>query len=360
MLIMNQFAFSFNLSSLVMVLICLIAFVTIQRKHKSRARNLFILLLFSIALRLSGNLIQSIFTEMNQEIIATIGIYLGMMSALLIFFFLVVFLNLILGDHRFKAPTILISIALIFATFVYTINPDVYFAVYNASLGAYVGNGNIIHTTLLLLSSLFAYTTLLIFLIKQYKIVEKKYHKSLSLMIVGTIIMGYLVLIIYTIRYLVFPIPTLLHFENLFLGIGIIFLTFGFMMGGQTALLGSSKIFYVNIFYKCGLSVYHGTYSGKKEIDEQLLSALATAVSSFGNLVMEEEVFPKEINFKDFAVLLYRHEDVIGFISCKYPSRQLRFGLKNIVESYSEDMSKEEVTNLLVLNLPYGEPIEVK
>jgi len=357
---MNQFAFSFTLSSLVMVLICLIAFVTIQRKHKSRARNLFILLLISIAIRLLGNLIQSIFTEMDQEIIATIGIYLGIIGALLILFFMVVFLNLIIGEHRFKAPTILISMALIFATLVYTINPDIYFAIYNVSLGAFVGNGNIIHTILVLLSSIVTNTIFFVFLVMQYKIVEKKYHKSLSLMVVGNIFIGYLLMITYTIRYLVFPLPSLLHFENLFLGIGIIFLTFGFMIGGQIALLGSSKIYYISIFYKCGLSVYHGTYSGKKEIDEQLLSALTTAVTSFGNLVMEEEVFPKEINFKDFAVLLYKYEDVIGFISCKYPSRQLRFGLKNIVESYSEDMSKEEVTNLLVLNLPYGEPIEVK
>ncbi|MHA1185818.1 MAG: hypothetical protein ACTSSK_02945 [Candidatus Heimdallarchaeota archaeon] len=357
---MNQFAFSFDLSSLVMVFLCLISFVAIRGKLKSRARNLFILLLISVVLRLFGNLIQSIFTEMNQEIIATIGIYIGILSALLVFFFIVVFLNLILGEHRFKAPTIHTSIALIFSTLVLTLNPSIYSAIYEVSVGAFVGKGNIIHTILLLLSALVTNTTFLVFLIRQYKIVEKRYHKSVSLMIIGNIFMGILVLVFYVIRSVVFPIPSLLHFENLFLGIGVIFLTLGFMKEGQTALLGSSKIFYVSIFYKCGLSVYHGIYSGKKEVDEQLLSALATAVTSFGNVVIGEDVFPTEIDFKDFAVLLYRHEDVIGFISCKYPSRQLRFGLKNIVEAYHEKMNKDEVTGLLEQNLPYGKPLEVK
>ncbi|MHA1503000.1 MAG: hypothetical protein ACTSSB_14295 [Candidatus Heimdallarchaeota archaeon] len=357
---MNLFAFSFDLSSLVTILICLIAFVAIRDKYKSRAKTIFILMLISVALRLFGNLLQAIFTEIDQEIIASIGIYIGMLSALLVFFFIVVFLNLVLGEHRFKAPAIHASIALIFSTLVCTINPNNYSTIYDASIGSFIGKGDLIHTILLILSALVTTAVFLVFLIKQLNIVEKKYHKSVSLMIIGNIFMGILLLIVYVIRYVVFPIPSLLHLENLFLGIGIIFLTLGFIGGGQIALLGSSKIFYVSIFYKCGLSVYHGIYAGKKEVDEQLLSALATAVTSFGNVVIGEDVFPTEINFKDFAVLLYRHGDVIGFISCKYPSRQLRFGLKNIVEAYHEKMTKDEVSGLLELNLPYGKPIVIK
>ena len=357
---MNIFAFSYSVTSLLMVVLCIIAFVTIQRKHRSRAKNLFVFLLIAVFLRLAGNVTQALFTDMNQEILATVGIYFGIFGAIIVFFFMVLFLNLILGEHRLKAPAIHTSIALIFATIALTIIPDIYSVNYNETVKAFVGLGHIIHTILLLLAGLVTNTIFLVFFIKQYNIVEKKFHKSITIMIIGNLFMGYIVFVLYLIRALIFPTHILLHFENISLGLGTIFMTLGFLLGGHTSLLGSSKLFYINIFQKNGLSVYHGKFTEAGKINEQLLSALATALSSFGNLVIGEEVFPEEIDYKDFAVLLYRYNDIIGFISCKYPSRQLKYGLKNIIESYKKDMSKDEITELLEKNLPYGKPIDVK
>lgn len=112
--------------------------------------------------------------------------------------------------------------------------------------------------------------------------------------------------------------------------------------------------------YNFGLNLCHGIYSSNIDFDEQLISGLATAISTFGKIAIGKDIYHEEIKYKEYRLLIYRHKDIVGFISYKYPSLQLQYDPEKIIEAYDEVMNHEIITEMIDSYLHFGKPVNVK
>ena len=128
------------------------------------------------------------------------------------------------------------------------------------------------------------------------------------------------------------------------------------ILGGKRALYGSSRVYSVHIFDNSGLSIFAGLFEGKYDVNEHLISGVATAISNFAGQLIGKDVVPREIDLDEYSLMLEEKDDYIGFIICEHPSVMIRQGLKNIMKNFDPTMNIDEISEFVDDFLPYGKP----
>ncbi|MBN1329742.1 MAG: hypothetical protein JXA54_09740 [Candidatus Heimdallarchaeota archaeon] len=310
--------------------------------------------------RIIGNLMQVIFNNPSQNKIASFSIYFALYATLFAITFVIFFISTITDDRKLKYILLYISLFFIGGSFLLALDSNSYVISYNLEQNSYVGKGGLvwiisIAATILIAGSLFLYH-----LLRQFAMVQKKHHKALVFMVLGNFLYAYVTIFVYSLRSMVVCRESTLHLENLFFSTGILLMVIGIIISGKTALFGSSEIYFINIYSISGLSLYHGTFGSEEIIDEQLISGISTAISTFFMSLRGEEIIPNEIKLDDYSFILAHNGNCVGFINCRYPSRHLKEGLRNIMNNFNESLSKKEISKLIDKFLPYGEPMEYK
>jgi hypothetical protein len=96
--------------------------------------------------------------------------------------------------------------------------------------------------------------------------------------------------------------------------------------------------------------------SAEYDVNEHLISGVATAISNFTSQLVGKDIVPYEIELGDYAMMLEPKGEYIGFIICEFPSAQVRAGLKNIMNDFDPKMGTDEISSLIDGYMPYGKP----
>ncbi len=228
-------------------------------------------------------------------------------------------------------------------------NSDLQFTATNTSLVWQIADGAMV---------LFAGGIMMWYLYRQRGFVEDKHKKIISFMMVGTFFAFIVSAIIYAF-YGIDPymFRAVLHLELVTAAIGAAMIGIGMIWGGKQVLYGSSRVYSIHIFDEGGLSLYAGLLGAAEyDVNEHLISGVATAISNFTGQLVGKDIVPYEIELGDYALMLEQKEEYIGFIICEFPSAQVRAGLKNIMNDFDPKMSNDEISSIIDGYMPYGKP----
>ena len=178
-------------------------------------------------------------------------------------------------------------------------------------------------------------------------------------MIAGVIVAFYASILVYAIRFAFEGLQkAFLHSELITTSIGTALITVGMLIGGKTALYGSSQVISINIYNDFGLNLYQGFFKTPYKLNEHLISGVATAIATFASEIVGEEVFPREVDLGEYSLILDKRGKFTGFIACKYPTSHIYLGLKHVMANYNPDMDYNEISKLIDNYLPYGLPVK--
>jgi hypothetical protein len=228
---------------------------------------------------------------------------------------------------------------------------------YNSELDFIVTSANMWWTIVQSAMVLYAGGILVWYLIRQRKFVKEKQKKIINFMIVGALIAFVVSAVIY-VFYLIDPYTykIMLHLELISAAIGAGMIGIGMIWGGKQVLYGSSKVFSLHIFETSGLSVYAGLFEGEYDVNEHLISGIATAISNFAGQLIGEDVIPHDIELGDYSLMLEQKGDYIALIICEFPTAQVRQSLQNLMQAFDPNYSVNEISELVDEYLPYGKP----
>lgn len=228
-------------------------------------------------------------------------------------------------------------------------NPTLDFTVTSASIIWMIADGVMV---------LFAGGTLMWYLFRQRRFIEDRHKKIITFMMIGTFfafIVSAIIYAFYAIAPEIFSI--ILHLELITAAIGASMIGIGMIWGGKQVLYGSSRVYSVHIFDEGGLSLYAGLLGAAEyDVNEHLISGVATAISNFTSQLVGKDIVPYEIELGDYAMMLEPKGEYIGFIICEFPSAQVRAGLKNIMNDFDPKMGNDEISSLIDGYMPYGKP----
>ncbi len=228
-------------------------------------------------------------------------------------------------------------------------NPALDFTVTTASILWMIADGVMV---------LFAGGTLMWYLYRQRRFIEDRHKKIITFMMIGTFFAFIVSMIIYAFYALAPEIfSSILHLELITAAVGASMIGIGMIWGGKQVLYGSSRVYSVHIFNEGGLSLYAGLLSAAEyDVNEHLISGVATAISNFTGQLVGKDIVPYEIELGDYALMLEQKEEFIGFIICEFPSAQVRAGLKNIMNDFNPKMGNDEISEIIDGYMPYGKP----
>ncbi|MCG3224587.1 MAG: hypothetical protein H7647_08990, partial [Candidatus Heimdallarchaeota archaeon] len=173
----------------------------------------------------------------------------------------------------------------------YTVQP------YDASLDFIVTTASLWWTIADASMVLFAGGIMMWYLYRQRRFVEDKHKKIITFMMVGTFFAFIASAIIYSF-YAINPhvFSVVLHLELITAAIGAAMIGIGMIWGGKQVLYGSSRVYSVHIFDEGGLSLYAGLLGAAEyDVNEHLISGVATAISNFTSQLVGKDIVPYEI-----------------------------------------------------------------
>ena len=348
------------------IIIVMIVIVFIKQYQLASSAVYFMLgILFGIAGWIIGDMFQIIFSKPGDEVIVLVFSVIATISSMISMGSTVLFARVLSARRTLNSKTVVVGSILFGATVFLTLtagypndaNKFISYTVrsYDVNLDFIVTQASPIWIICDGVMVLFAGGTLIWYLSRQYRFVEQKHRKILSFMIVGTIIAFIVSAILYSI-YAFAKIKATLHLELVSASIGAAIIAIGMIFGGKRALYGSSRVYSVHIFDDSGLSLYAGLFEGKYDVNEHLISGVATAISNFAGQLIGKDVIPREIDLGDYSLMLEDKGKYIGFIICEFPSAMIRQGLKNIMKDFDPKMSISEISEFVDEYLPYGKP----
>lgn len=349
------------------IIIAMIVIVFIKQYELASSAVYFMLgILFGIAGWIIGDMFQIIFSKPGNEKIVLVFSAIATISSMFAMGSTVLFARVLSARRTLNSKTVVIGSILFGATVFLTLT-----AGYPNSATKYIsysvlpyGEGgldfikteaNIIWVITDAAMVLFAGGTMTWYLSRQYRFVEDKHKKILAFMIAGTIIAFIVSAILYSIFAITAEAVTL-HLELISASIGAAMIGIGMILGGKRALYGSSRVYSVHIFDNSGLSIFAGLFEGKYDVNEHLISGVATAISNFAGQLIGKDVVPREIDLDEYSLMLEEKDDYIGFIICEHPSVMIRQGLKNIMKNFDPTMNIDEISEFVDDFLPYGKP----
>ena len=351
------------------IIVAMIA-VVIWKQFELASSSVYFMLgiLIGIAGWIIGDFLQIVLSKPGNESLVLIFSQIATISSMVAMVSTVLFARVLSARETLNSKTVAIAFtlfgAVLFMTlaggysdtttdklWTYTVLP------YNSELDFVVTTASLWWTIADAAMVLFAGGTLMWYLIRQRGFVEERHRKIITFMIVGTFFAFIASAIIYAL-YAINPIifKTTLHLELVTAAIGASMIGIGMIWGGKQVLYGSSRVYSVHIFDTGGLSLYAGLFAAEYDVNEHLISGVATAISNFAGQLVGKDVIPYEIELGDYALMLEQKDEYIGFIICEFPSAQVRAGLKNIMKDFKPDMGNEDISAIIDGYMPYGEP----
>jgi hypothetical protein len=328
-----------------------------QWSLKSSAVYYFLGLEILIGIWIIAGILQIIFSNPVDTQISLISSIIGVIANGLAMICSVLFASSLSGLIPLKQIALYIVFLLFGGVFALTLSSDVFYVEYNPTLDFSGSKSNIMWIICLAGGVIIAGTFFLWHLVRQRSIVDNKHKISTGFMIAGVIVAFYASILVYALRLLSPRFQkAFLHSELITTSIGTALITVGMILGGKTALYGSSQVISINIYNEHGLNLYQGFFKTSHKINEHLVSGVATAIAAFATEIIGEEVFPREIDLGEYSLILEKPGKFAGFIACKYPSTQIHQGLKHVMANYQPSMEFDEISKLIDDYLPYGAP----
>ncbi len=348
------------------IIIAMIVIVFIRQYELASSAVYFMLgILFGIAGWIIGDMLQIIFSKEGNEIVVLVFSAIATISSMLAMGSTVLFARVLSARRTLNSKTVVVGSILFGATVFLTLTAGypnaadkfVSYTVlpYDSTLEFIKTEAHLIWVICDAAMVLFAGGSLVWYLSRQYRFVEDRHKKILAFMIAGTIIAFIVSAVLYSI-FTITGIRATLHLELISASIGAAMIGIGMILGGKRALYGSSRVYSVHVFSNSGLSIYAGLFEGKYDVNEHLISGVATAISNFAGQLIGKDVVPREIDLGDYSLMLEEKGDFIGFIICEHPSVMIRQGLKNIMKNFDPNMSIEDISGFVDDFLPYGKP----
>lgn len=332
--------------SLIILTMFLIVIIIKQLELRCTAVYFLIMIIVSIIGWIVGDMLQIIFSSLENKELVLLFSRIATISSMIAMISTVLFARVLTARQTLNSTIVIIAFMLFSAVVALTLSSsykvidppkDVEFYKTEAELLWVIFDGVLV---------IFAGSVFLYYLIRQRKIVQKRYLPVLTLMSVGVIIAFFVSTILYTIYAIWFIVP-LLHLELVSASLGAIIIGIAMIKGGKEAIYYSSRVFSLHIFDEVGISYYASVFQAGYIVDEQLISGVASAIISFAKELIGKEVFPREIDLDDYSLLLAKKDNIIILISVEYPTAHLRQTMNNIIEKFSMDMSEEEIGNLV-------------
>jgi len=354
---MNILSITYSTISLAIMLASITIIIIKQWSLKSSAVYYFLSLEVLIAIWIICGILQVIFSNPSDTRLSLIFATIGVIANGFAMICSVLFASSLSGLIPIKQVALYVVFLLFGGVFGITLSPSVFYVEYNSTLDFSGSKSNILWIICLAGGVIIAGTFFLWHLVRQRSIVDKKHKMSTSFMIVGVVVAFYASILVYALRFVSEGLSkAFLHSELITTSIGTALITIGMIIGGKTALYGSSQVISINIYNEHGLNLYQGFFKTIHKINEHLVSGVATAIAAFASEIIGEEVFPREIDLGEYSLILDKPGKFAGFIACKYPSNQIHQGLKRIMANYKQDMEYDEISKLIDNYLPYGLP----
>jgi len=356
---MNILSLTYSSISLAIMLTGIITIIVKQWSLKSSAVYYFLGLEVLIAIWIIAGILQIIFSNPTDNSLTLIFVQMGIIANGLAMICSVLFASSLSGLVPIKQVALYVVFLLFGGVFGITLSQDVFKVEYDSTLDVAKSTTNIVWIICLAGGVVLAGTFFLWHLIRQRSIVNQKYKMGLNFLIAGVIVAFYASILVYALRFAFVDLQkVLLHSELITTSIGTALITAGMLIGGKTALYGSSQVISINIYNDIGLNLYQGYFETPHKINEHLISGVATAIATFASEIVGEEVFPREIDLGEYSLILDKRGKFAGFIACKYPTNQIHRGLDQIMTHYKPDMEYDEISKLIDNYLPYGLPIK--
>ncbi len=338
--------------SMVILLIILALVVWKQITLKSSAVYYLIVLIITIIGWAFGDMMQIIYSAQDSREgvlffsrFATISSMIAMLSTVL-------FARVLTARRTLNSLTVAIAFLLFGAVVALTLGSGYTVLDPIDDVPFYKTEADFIWVILDALMVLYAGSLFLYYLIRQQKIVDKKFKGVLKLMMVGVIIAFFVSAGLYTIYAFFFVVETL-HLEMVSAAIGAFLIGIAILKGGKEALYYSSRVYSLHIFTEDGIGVYAGVFQSGYLPDEQLISGVAAAISTFAAELIGQDVFPKEVDLGNYSLMLEKKGKYLCLVSSESPTAHLRENLKRIVEDFEESMSTKEISDLVERNISY-------
>ncbi|MBN1330873.1 MAG: hypothetical protein JXA54_15480 [Candidatus Heimdallarchaeota archaeon] len=356
---MNYLSLIYGLVSFIIIIVCIVIIIVKQWSLKSSAVYYFLGLMILLGLWILSDLLQVITSKPGDTTLPYIFAICSTITNALAMICSILFANSLSGQLPIKRFAVYLVFFLMGGVIALTFSPTVFSVSYNSDLDYVKSSANIIWIICLTLGVITSGTFFLIHLIRQHKIINKKHKISINFLIAGVVIAFYGSIVFYALRYILVLQSSFLHAELISTSIGVSLMAIGMILGGKTALYGSSQVISINIYNEHGLNLYQGFFTKIHSINEHLVSGLATAISAFASEIIGEDVFPREVDLGNYSLILYKQKSFVGFICCKYPTFHIHYGLKKVMNSFDPDMTYNEVAKIINNFLPYGEPVRL-
>ena len=357
---MNVLSIIYSSISLAIVIVCIIIVIVKQWSLRSAPMYYFLGLEVFIGIWILCGLLQVILSNPSDNTLSLIFIRIGVIANGLAMISTILFAHSLSKRIPLRRITFYIVFMVVGGVIAITFSNDVFTAVYDVNLEVTKSQTNLVWIICLAASVVLSGTFFLWHLIRQLSIVDDRFVLSTNFMMSGVVIAFYASIAIYALRFAIADVQkALFQAELVTTSIGSALLAVGMILGGKTALYGSSEVISINIYNEHGLNLYQGFFSTTHKMNEHLISGVATAIAAFATEIIGEEVFPREIDLGEYSLILNQQGKYAGFIACKYPTEQIHHGLKRVMENFTEEMKYEQVSKVIDKCLPYGLPIKV-
>lgn len=354
---MNILSITYSSISLAIILASITTIIIKQWSLKSSAVYYFLGLEVLIGIWILAGILQIIFSNPSDTRLSLIFAIIGVIANGFAMICSVLFASSLSGLIPLKQVALYVVFLLFGGVFGITLSSGVFYVEYNNTLDFSGSKSNILWIICLASGVILAGTFFLWHLVRQRRIVDQKHKMSTSFMIAGVVVAFYTSILVYASRFISEGFQkAFLHSELITTSIGTALITIGMIVGGKTALYGSSRVISINIYNEHGLNLYQGFFQTTHKINEHLVSGIATAIAAFATEIIGEEVFPREIDLGEYSLILVKPGKFAGFIACKYPTSQIHQGLKRVMANYQPEMEFDEVSKIIDDYLPYGAP----
>lgn len=356
---MNILSLTYSSISLAIMIISIITIIVKQWSLKSSAVYYFLGLEVLIAIWILAGILQIIFSNPSDNTLPLIFVQIGIIANGLAMICSVLFASSLSGLIPLKQIALYVVFLLFGGVFGITLSQDVFNVEYDSTLDVAKSTSNIVWIICLAGGVIIAGTFFIWHLIRQRSIVYQKHKRGINFMITGVIVAFYASILVYALRFVFIGLQkVLLHSELITTSIGTALITVGMLIGGKTALYGSSQVISINIYNDHGLNLYQGFFKTTHKMNEHLVAGVATAIATFASEIVGEEVFPRQIDLGEYSLILQKRGKYTGFIACKYPTNHIQQGLKRVMANYNPDMDYNEVSKQIDNYLPYGFPVK--
>ncbi len=349
-------SYSIGIVSLLILALASILVVGKQIRTSSRAVYYFLGLIVGIMGWIIGNILVVHFSQLSTELaknqallwsrFATISSMIGMVS--------IIFFVRMISKKSVYTPFILSIASFLFGGVIgLTLSKDykvVQKLIESGGYFFYIAETSITWVIFDTALPLFAGTIFLIYLIKQRNFTEKKYRKTIDIMILGVVIAFFISAFMFAIRKTLYAITgkiMLLHMEYIPVAFGSLIISISIYLGGIEAFFYSTEVHAIFIFKNDGTSIYAASAKRKITVGGHSVLGVIAAFSEFAGELSGVKVYPKEIDLGDNYLMIESYEKHVCFVSSRFSTYYLRQATKNLLTNLTDNLKEAEISSLV-------------